>query len=108
MEKPEEILLDLSGIINSETMHEYLSTRLNFPAYYGYNFDAFWDCITDEQLSDMPNTLIVEGLKALKKHLPDEHNKLLNCLKDYGKKFPHRKVFLEQNSPSGEGIKFEN
>lgn len=60
----------MSGIIDDETLHEYLSKKLNFPGYYGYNFDAFWDCITDEKQSSMPNVLVVEGLEALKSICP--------------------------------------
>ncbi len=97
----------MSGIIDDETLHEYLSKKLNFPGYYGFNFDAFWDCITVEGQSSMPNVLVVEGLAALKEYLPEEHEKLIGCLKDYENEFPDRKVIYEQSSPSGEGIEFE-
>ena len=107
MKRPEKLILDMSGILDAETLHEYLSKRLNFPGYYGYNFDAFWDCITDEGQSSMPSTLQVEGLAALEKYLPEEHTKLMGCLKDYEKEYPERKVTYYQDSPSGEGIEFE-
>ena len=28
-------------------MHTVIRDSLNFPDYYGGNWDAFWDCITD-------------------------------------------------------------
>jgi RNAse (barnase) inhibitor barstar len=108
MERPEKLLLDMSGIIDDETLHEYLSKKLNFPGYYGYNFDAFWDCITDEEQSSMPNVLVVEGLASLKMLLPKEYEKLFACLKDYEIEYPDRIVIYEENSPSGEGIEFED
>ena len=108
MERPEELLLDMSGLIDRDTLHEYLSKKLNFPGYYGYNFDAFWDCIRDDEQSYMPVILRVEGLAALKKNLPEEHKKLIGCLKDYEKRYPERKVIYENNSPSGQGIEFES
>lgn len=104
----EELLLDVSGIIDKETFHEYVSKKLNFPGYYGFNFDAFWDCITDDEQSEMPKILVVEGLGALKKYLPELHNVFLECLQDYEKEFPDRKVLYRQDSPSGEGVEFED
>ncbi|WP_225312987.1 barstar family protein [Vibrio fortis] len=54
----EELLIDMSGIMDEETFYEYVSKKLNFPGLYGYNLDAFWDCITDENQSSMPQKLI--------------------------------------------------
>ena len=102
-----EFLLDMSGILDEETLHEYLSKKLNFPGYYGYNFDAFWDCITDEEQSRMPGHLVVEGLAELKRLLPQQHSMFVSCLKDYERKFPNRKVTYVEGSRSGEGIVFE-
>ena len=107
MDRPEKLLIDMSGILDAETMHEYLSKKLGFPSYYGFNFDAFWDCIRDDEQSTMPLTLIVEGLSDLKKYLPEEHKKLNGCLKDYEEMYSHRRVIYTQSSPSGEGLKFD-
>lgn len=98
----------MSGIMDEETFHEYVSKKLNFPGYYGYNLNAFWDCITDEDQSSMPKKLLVEGLAALKEYLPDIHDGFVECLQDYGKEFPDREVVFRQGSPSGEGIEIEN
>ena len=102
-----ELLIDLSGIMDEETFHEYVSKKLNFPGYYGYNLNAFWDCITDEEQSSMPRCLIVEGLAALSNYLPELHNGFVECLHDYKKEFPERELVLRQESPSGKGIKFD-
>jgi len=107
MDREEKLVLDLSGILDEETLHEYLSKKLNFPGYYGYNFDAFWDCITDEEQPSMPKVLRIEGLAALEKYLPGEFSKLMGCLNDYEKEYPDRKVLYFRESPSGEGIEFE-
>lgn len=104
----EKVLIDMSGIFDEETFHEYVSKKLNFLGYYGYNLDAFWDCITDDDQSDMPKTLIVEGLAALKRYLPELHDGFVECLQDYANEYPDREVVFRQDSPSGEGIKFEN
>lgn len=97
-------VIDVSGILDEETLHEYLSKELNFFGGYGFNFDVFWDCIKDNQLSQMPDYLVVEGLADLKKKLPDGAHKLLSCLQDYQKEFPERKVEYIEGSPSGKGL----
>ena len=104
----EELLLDMSGILDEETFHEYISKLLGFPGYYGYNLDAFWDCITDDEQSSMPRRLIVEGLADLKRRLPELHDGMIECLENYCREFPDREVLFRQDSPSGEGIVFED
>lgn len=91
---PEEITLDVSGIYDEETLHEYLSKMLNFPGYYGFNFNAFWDCITTDDQSSMPSHLIVTGLLDLRMHCPEGHTKFLNCLHDYLSELPDRRLTL--------------
>lgn len=102
------LLLDLSGIMDEETFHEYVSKKLNFPGYYGFNLNAFWDCITDSDQSTMPEKLIIEGLAAFKKFLPDLHDGFVKCLEGYLKLYPEREVVLRQDSLSGNGVEFED
>ena len=101
------ILLDLSGIIDEETFHEYVSKKLNFPAHYGYNFDAFWDCISDSDYLDSKTELRVEGLSEFRKNLPNAYPKFMSCIEDYKSEFPKRLIQTIEDSPSGEGIVFE-
>ena len=42
-----EIILNESAFNNREEFHEYIRKELDFPDYYGCNFDAFHDCLTD-------------------------------------------------------------
>lgn len=96
MARPDEMTLDVSGIYDEETLHEYFSKVLDFPGYYGFNFDAFWDCITDDDQSTMPSHLIVTGLADLKTHCPAGRSKLMGCLADYSSEFPERRVTLRE------------
>jgi len=104
----DELLIDMSGIMDEETFHEYVSKKLDFPGYYGYNLNAFWDCISDEDQSFMPRRLVVEGLAALKHFLPELYHGFVECLEDYSREFPDREVVMRQGSPSGEEIEFEH
>ena len=91
-----KLILDLDGIIDSKTLHQYLARELDFADYYGHTFDAFWDCIADESLSTMPDTLIVKNLSKLRSHLPDEAKRLRSCLDSYQIEYPDRTVeFLD-------------
>ena len=42
-----KVELDGRRMTDRETVHEYLSEVLGFPAYYGKNLDALYDCLTE-------------------------------------------------------------
>jgi ribonuclease inhibitor len=42
-----ELNLNLIGLQSVEEFHDRAAATFDFPAYYGRNRDAFWDCITD-------------------------------------------------------------
>jgi RNAse (barnase) inhibitor barstar len=103
-----ELLLDFSGLLDEETFHEYVSKKLNFPGYYGFNLNAFWDCIRDPEQSSMPSTLIVEGISDFQSRQPDLCRAVADCLMGYVAENPDREVILRGASPSGEGIVIED
>ena len=45
--KPVACLLDGRFFETRERAHEILKGALGFPAYYGMNLDALYDCLTD-------------------------------------------------------------
>ncbi|MFC3152854.1 barstar family protein [Litoribrevibacter euphylliae] len=100
----EELLINITGIMDEEAFHKYISKTLNLPDYYGNNLDAFWACITDNDQSSMPKTLKIKGLAALKGFLPELHDGFIECLQDYAKEFPERQVIFHQDSSSNEDI----
>ena len=90
-----EQTIDVSGIYDDETLHEYLWKTLGFPGYYGCNWDAFWDCITTDDQSTMPSALKVLGLSELRRHAPLSAEFFERCLSDYAAEFPERSVTFE-------------
>lgn len=42
------IELRLSEAENYSNIHAWLADKLNFPATYGHNLDALWDCLTGD------------------------------------------------------------
>lgn len=95
MNRPRAIIVDVSEIAASEELHKLFAKTLKFPTYYGSNFNAFWDCITDEAQSTMPKKLIIKGVATLHNSLPIECNKLVECLDDYQEEYPEREVIFE-------------
>lgn len=42
-----EITVDCAGLDSPQAMHSALASALSFPAWYGNNYDALHDCLTD-------------------------------------------------------------
>ena len=56
--------VNFKGIESYIEMHYAIATDLDFPEYYGCNWDAFWDCLTD-MCSMTPLHIEIIGLEEL-------------------------------------------
>nr|WP_257207653.1 barstar family protein [Bacillus cereus] len=45
---------------NAKEFYLLFKEKLEFPDFYGENWDAFWDCITGS-VFPLPNKIIFEG-----------------------------------------------
>ena len=81
-----KVSIDVSRVKTKQELHELLAGELSFPSFYGKNWDAFWDTITD--LVEMPQILEISGLDALERTLPKDAAQLITCLNDLGKDYP--------------------
>ena len=71
----EESVVDLKNCSSKEDFFNLFEKKLSFPHWWGRNWDAFNDCITDEELS---NTKSISKILLINtKKLED------NKLKDY-------------------------
>ena len=61
-----EVRLDGRQISDKKQLHDQLSMELGFPAWYGSNLDALYDCLTDFH-EDAEIRLVNEA--ALREHL---------------------------------------
>ena len=43
----EEKMIDCTGIYSKEDLHRIFRESLDFPAWYGNNLDALYDCLTE-------------------------------------------------------------
>lgn len=56
-----KVLINCEKLLKREQVHEYLAQMLDFPAYYGKNLDALFDCLTE--LKDC--TVVLMGVDTL-------------------------------------------
>ena len=42
-----KVTINTVELSTMDEIHEHLAKELNFPAYYGKNLDALYDCLTD-------------------------------------------------------------
>jgi len=69
-----------------EELHECLAQALEFPDWYGRNWDAFWDSITG--LVDMPEVLEFQWWSAFSAIMPQESKQLMELLGEMNEKYP--------------------
>ncbi|WP_375056816.1 barstar family protein [Zobellella sp. DQSA1] len=86
MSRAQLIEVDLRAIANTEELHSLLARSLNFPGWYGANWDAFWDAITS--LVEMPYTLRFLGWSQLSQRLPREAALFKACLTEMQSEYP--------------------
>lgn len=79
---PEIETIDLAKINSTEQFHYELKSKLNFPEYYGNNFDAFWDMITSGY---MVSNLIFYNAGEFSTKLNEEAGRLARLRIDFNK-----------------------
>ena len=82
------IKIDLSSIKNAEELHCALCNSLNFPNWYGRNWDAFWDAVTG--LVEMPEELEFFGWGTFSERMPRDAKMLQQCLTELAAEYPER------------------
>lgn len=59
------VVLKLDDCADWAALHERIRKTFGFPAYYGRNWDAMWDCLRDVFSPAVPRRIVVEGLGAM-------------------------------------------
>ncbi|MBP2100007.1 barstar family protein [Enterococcus rivorum] len=84
-----DITIDLKGVSTKEKLQILLKQNLDFPDYYGENWDAFWDTITG--LVELPEKITFEHWLDIEKTITIEANTLKEMLNNFNKKYPMMK-----------------
>lgn len=77
----EQYIIDFSNVKYYLDMHHAIQKALDFPDYYGQNWDAFWDCLTD--MVGRPVYIEIIGLDVIKQKFQGEEKILLETLKEF-------------------------
>ncbi len=86
----------LSEVTSVYELQEKLQETLDFPYYYGKNWDAFYECMGEKLAPPAQVTLVLRGIKDFEKRFPEDSEKLLSILKDLKKDFP-KNIFVVVN-----------
>ena len=73
--------IDVAAAQTTGQLHGMISRALGFPDYYGGNWDAFDECISDPEL-DLPERVLVRGIGLLTATLPREAALFRKCASD--------------------------
>lgn len=80
------IEIDLNPISTKRELHAALARALDFPGWYGHNWDAFWDAITG--LVEMPENLRFVGWDEFAARLPVDAQHVQDLLAEMAKQYP--------------------
>lgn len=73
--------LDFTNVTHFLEIHFIIRRELDFPDYYGCNWDAFWDCLTD--MYGRPVHIEILGLDVIEQNFGDAAEKMLTILKRF-------------------------
>ena len=62
-------------------MHLIIKKALDFPDYYGCNWDAFWDCLTD--MYGDPIHIEIVGIDVIERKFDDAAKMMIKILKKF-------------------------
>ena len=70
--------LDFTNVKYFLEVHYIIKTSLDFPDYYGCNWSAFWDCLSD--MRGEPIHIEIIGLDVIEKKFDNTANKMIEIL----------------------------
>ena len=73
--------LDFRNVEHFLEVHYIIKTELDFPDYYGCNWDAFWDCMKEKAGESL--IIKIKGLELLEKKFPGESKIMLELFTEF-------------------------
>ncbi len=77
----EKYTIDFTNVEHYLEMHGVIWHALDFPDYYGCNWSAFWDCLTD--MYGDPIHIEIIGLDVIERKFGDSAGKMIEILKRF-------------------------
>ena len=82
------VLLDLEGCKDWGTLHRRIRKAFGFPGYYGENWDAMWDCLTDAFFQPVQRRIVVKGFASMPRELQEYAAPMQEIFSDLQEKYP--------------------
>jgi ribonuclease inhibitor len=87
MEKREQLVkIKLRSVCTTKQFHLLLMRSLDFPDWYGRNWDAFWDSIS--RMVEMPYMLRFVGWEDFALRLPQDAEVMRRCFETLSERYP--------------------
>lgn len=77
----EKYIIDFSNVNHYLEMHGVIWHALDFPDYYGCNWSAFWDCLTD--MYGDPIHIEIIGLEVIEEKFEGAAETMIKILKRF-------------------------
>jgi RNAse (barnase) inhibitor barstar len=75
--------VDCSGARSKRRLMQAFARDLQLPDYFGANWDALFDCLTDLEWAPAPgHVLVLRGLEGLARRAPQDYAVLLDVLSE--------------------------
>ena len=88
------ITIDLINIQNPLELHLKFKTELNFPDFYGMNWDSFWDTING--LVEMPDEVLLKNWKVIEARMPSDAEILKSMIANFNRESKECEIAIEQ------------
>ena len=79
--KEKKYIVDFTEVNYYWEVHAVLKESLEFPDYYGCNWDAFWDCLRD--MYGDPIHIEIVGFENIRKNFESAAEKMIEILKRF-------------------------
>ena len=73
--------VDFTGVNGYTEMHRIIQKSLDLPDYYGCNWDAFWDCLTN--MVGRKVNIEILGLDVIERKFGQEAQIMVDVLKEF-------------------------
>ena len=81
-------VLDMTGCCDWGDFHDRIRKLFAFPDYYGENWAAMWDCLTDLFGSSDSGEIIVRGTDTMPEDMKEDIETLKEIFNDLHAEFP--------------------
>ena len=77
----EKYTIDFTNVKDYLEMHFVIRDALDWPDYYGCNWDAFWDCLTN--MVGRPIHIEILGLDVIERRFDDAAKMMVDTLREF-------------------------